>query len=241
MTEQNVCSKCGQVHTKCKAHRQKRDENGIMIPCKGIPMANGCCRMHSGNPKRGAEHYRFKDGRFSRHVPKNLNKAYQRAINDQELLDLSDYIAVLEARYTQILEQLEKYPTPPYKRIIACLSKIDKAENSSDLEIAMSELRLLSQDGVVAEINQKRCWQQLREMSQEVANLSAKEHKRRVENKLVVPVEQAVNVVTALGEAVREIIEDESLRVRVYNRVLEFMPTQQREVIEGKVIEEVEE
>jgi hypothetical protein len=196
----------------------------------GTPCKRGCvpdrprCKLHGGMTPKGAEHCCFKDGRFSRYMPKNLNKAYQAAINDPDVLALTDYIGVLQARYGEILGQLDKAPLPPYKRILEQVESLDQAADGPDFLDRFEELKQLARDGAVSVSTQKRCWDQLRALSQEIAHLSLAEHKRRVENRLLVPAAQAVAFVTALGDAVRELVADEVLRERICDKVLEFLP-----------------
>ncbi len=70
------------------------------------------CRHHGGKSLRGAAHPKFKDGKRSKHMPKFLAPAFAEALNDPDLLNLSESIAGQEAIIRDAYESLGKGEAP---------------------------------------------------------------------------------------------------------------------------------
>lgn len=59
-----------------------------------------------GNAKRGIASGTFKTGRFSKYLPVDHRQPYEAAVNDPELLNLSDGQGVLDARLHELMQGL---------------------------------------------------------------------------------------------------------------------------------------
>lgn len=62
------------------------------------------CRIHGGSTPRGIASPNFRHGRYSKALPTDLFKDYDRERLDENITDLSDEIAVLRVRLKQLLE-----------------------------------------------------------------------------------------------------------------------------------------
>jgi hypothetical protein len=72
-------------------------------------MPNGKCRFHGGMTPVGPASPHFKHGRHSILLKeiKGLGSHYERALADPDLLNLSDEIAITDARIGQLLEKVK--------------------------------------------------------------------------------------------------------------------------------------
>jgi hypothetical protein len=65
------------------------------------------CRLHGGLTPMGVASPHFKHGRYSKELLTRLQPTYEQALNDPELLDLTNSIALYEARIRELLERGE--------------------------------------------------------------------------------------------------------------------------------------
>lgn len=70
------------------------------------------CTKDGGKSKKGAAHYNYKDGSRSKYMPKFLAGAFEEAIGDPELLNLSGSIATQEAIIRDAIESLQEGEAP---------------------------------------------------------------------------------------------------------------------------------
>lgn len=77
--------------------------------CTLPPMPNGRCRFHGGMSLVGPAHPGYKHGRRSILLKdiKGLGEHYERALADPDLLNLTDEIALTDARIGQLLEKVK--------------------------------------------------------------------------------------------------------------------------------------
>lgn len=75
--------------------------------CHSRPMPNGRCRLHGGKTPGGLNSPNLKHGRHSKYLPKNLLATYKEALQDQNLLQLHDEIALIDARLAEVLGKVQ--------------------------------------------------------------------------------------------------------------------------------------
>lgn len=96
MSLKNVKNPCGAT---CKS-------SGNLCP---NPCVTGMkrCRLHGGKSLSGSAHPKFKNGRYSKHLPKNLLQKFEESQSDKELLELSREISLIDAQIAHLLDELE--------------------------------------------------------------------------------------------------------------------------------------
>jgi len=90
---------------KCEAHARTTGE-----PCEKWAL-NGAdrCKLHGGQTtlvNSGINHHSFKNGRHSKHLPKEIAGRYEAALNDETLLELGAEIALLDIHIGELLERV---------------------------------------------------------------------------------------------------------------------------------------
>ena len=75
-------------------------------------MPNGKCYHHGGASLKGAALPQYKDGSRSKYMPKFLAPAFEEALNDPELLNLSGSIATQEAIIRDAIGSLQEGEAP---------------------------------------------------------------------------------------------------------------------------------
>lgn len=89
---------------QCQA---KSKQSGAQCKKFAVP-GKRVCGIHGGKTPGGLASPHFKTGRHSKYLPKNLLGKYKEAINDPDLLQLRDEIALMDTRLGEVLTQIEK-------------------------------------------------------------------------------------------------------------------------------------
>lgn len=78
--------------------------------CRARPLRGKTrCRLHGGKMQSGAGHPKFKHGRYSRVLPKNLYETYCQAANDPELLSHQDELRLIDAHLGDLIAALTRH------------------------------------------------------------------------------------------------------------------------------------
>lgn len=184
------------------------------VPCPTPAMANGRCRMHGGRTPVGAALPQFKDGRHSRYMPQRLLARYQEALTDSDLLAMHAEIGLLDARLADLLRRVDTGEAGVLWRRLAegWVEYLRARKYGSPDELLAAEAEM----SAVIELGESDAlaWAEVRQVVQERRKLVESERKRLVEAQQVIPVEQALSVIAAVGESVRRHVKDpEALRL----------------------------
>ena len=121
-------------------------------PCANYAVSeNGRCRMHGGFAIRGPKHWKWKDGKTSRWMPKFMDEVFRERLSDEELLSVDEEIKAERAlrNYAMdIMRQMEEEPLPPglkeaLKKAGALRRWHEKAEQAN---ANLARLKALRQD-----------------------------------------------------------------------------------------------
>lgn len=156
----------------------------------------------------GAATGNYKNGRYSKLLPKGLAAKYAAALEDPEWLALKDEIALNEARLGEALEKLNEYETP------ALLGKLDTEYgrmceaidrgNAAGIEKARASLDdLFAKRAAIAGL-----WAEIDGLIEQRRRLSDTEQKRQVAMQQMLSSEQALVFMNALLGIIREHVTD---------------------------------
>lgn len=97
---------------KCGARVRTKADDGSTLYCTRDPMrGRKRCYMHGGPSPAGPSHYNYKDGRKSRYamqIPERMREAFGAALNDDQLLELYQEIALVESQIVDHLGRLDE-------------------------------------------------------------------------------------------------------------------------------------
>lgn len=147
-------------------------------PCKGAPMANGRCRMHGGNARRGIASGTYKHGKYSRYLPGGIQQAYEQSRTDPDLLNLTEEIALLYSRMHELLAGLQ--PENPHNLQVAKdWRHFRPAQERRD---SAGMLRAAERIDTIVEgaAGNDAVWEQVTRLLAQIAALAEQEQKRRV-------------------------------------------------------------
>ena len=103
------CARCMQIHPKCTGHKSRKLPNGQLVPCANPQMlGKEVCRNHGGLSLEGPAHPNWKGGKNLKRIMTKLGLArtFARALDDPDLGSVRKELALTEARWEQLLEQL---------------------------------------------------------------------------------------------------------------------------------------
>lgn len=88
---------------RCKAKSKRSGEQ-----CKrSAVVGREVCAVHGGKSPKGAASALFKTGKYSKYLPARMLAAYESSLNDPQLLDLKQSVALIDARLTDLLSRVD--------------------------------------------------------------------------------------------------------------------------------------
>lgn len=154
----------------------------------------------------------FQSGRFSKYLPSQLDRLYREALSNPDLLELSDNIALLEARIQSILADSADDPVPRWgdvKSLFDGLATAILGGDQSEINKRMATMFETLEAGEKWDTT----WDQVTSTMEQLRKLADTEIKRKKELNQMVPVERVVILMAAVGEAVkRNVSNPEEIR-----------------------------
>ena len=183
---------------------------------------NGRCRLHGGNSPAGIECGAYKHGLYSKYVPKTMRREYDAILEDHDLTELREELALQTLRMTSLIMELEKEP-PPWEELQVAFRAWAGASESSKME-AMNKLVELVQTGVSVTVDRKKVWEELRQIIQEKTRTASAEWGRLHDLNGLVKLETVMAMWRGMLEAVREKIPDREQLKDVVSVVMKYIP-----------------
>jgi hypothetical protein len=93
------------------------------------------CRRHGANAVSGPEHPQFRHGRYSKDLPTRLAQDYYDSLRDPDLLNLSEEVALTNARIAEQLRRVDSGETGEHwKRLRRTVREIRRAIRAKDTD-----------------------------------------------------------------------------------------------------------
>ena len=174
-------------------------------PCQGQPMPNGRCRMHGGKSHVGVAVATFRHGRHSKYLPARLLARYHEALSDPERLALHDELALTDARLADVLTRVDTGESGARWQAVqrACDRYADRRGEAGDAE------RLLAlREAVTAGVADAAGWREVASLIAQRKALVESERRRMIELQQYLTAEQALALMTAVIQVVRQHVDD---------------------------------
>lgn len=175
----------------------------------GRPVVKGkkVCRFHGGKSLKGHEVKKFKHGKYSKYLPRNLQERYQLFLDDPERESMGNEIALLDVRLSMLAEGIETddWGTVTKTKIYALWSELMSAIRSGD--VAAQAAKVSEIDDFLSDSERHEgVWKDIERVS-EVRRKSADSEMRRMEKQnQMLTVEQAMMLITSLVNSLREVV-----------------------------------
>jgi hypothetical protein len=190
-------------------------------PCKARPVkGRNRCSVHGGKTPRGAASASFKHGRYSSYLPDRLADRYAIAQADPHLLELSDDVALLDTRISDLLSQVQSSSgADRWTAIGAAVQELEWAINGLDPEALIKVLGKLKR--IVRESSaEQSAWQDVIGLLEQRRRTVDSERKHRQQQQYQLTVEEAWTEFSLLLHAIRDNVDRDTLAAiqRTYDR-----------------------
>lgn len=234
---------------RCKAHNRSGQQCGRK-PTPGREV----CRLHGGATPVGLASANFKHGRYSKHLPKDMEAAFFDAVADPDFLSQRSEIAMMTSRIETLLNAAKEQSG-------------GSSESWKELRTVWRDLNKVLRDGVEARKNNnkaetERCDREYQELFRRVGkiidgayeadrlvtsalrlleprrHLVESERRRIVEQAQVIEISRVAILVELLADGVRKHVRDEIVLAaigREFTSVLGATPLQPADAGNGEV------
>src|SRR5690625_616309 len=172
-------------------------------PCQRYPLAGReRCRLHGGATPRGKDLPQTKTGRWSKDLPTRLAARYHEALKDSRLLELRDELALIDARLSELVAQLDGGEAGA---IWADLMKARREFNdeSSRRDAILTMLELIERGAA-----EWQKWDDVLRTIERRARIAESERRRLVEAQQMISVEQVNVLIAAVSSIIRQHVKD---------------------------------
>lgn len=188
--------------------------------CQQPAMENGRCRLHGGKTPVGIASPQFKNGRYTKMLKNTtLADAYEAALRDPDLLDLSNEVALLQVRLQSIMGQLETQDSAGrWQAAQNALQRYKLAaahQDEYEWRIALNDLDDAIRDGG----KESLVWDDFLKTLKSYTDVVAKEQKRRLDMNALISVDQAVGFAAELLYAVRDNVSDQRALTAIHDKI----------------------
>jgi len=178
-------------------------------PCQKSPLTGrNRCRLHGGASPAGVASPTFKHGRRSKYMPARLVSRYEEALADPFLLEQKAEIALLDARLSELLEQVgDGSSAERWKVLQVALGDLEWAVQTQDTDgfnSAIKHMRAIIQSGSAVQ----DVWTEIYDVIERRRRLVESERKRYVEMGQMITAAQLLNMMGAISGLIREHVTD---------------------------------
>src|SRR3990167_2348387 len=178
------------------------------VPCRQPALANGRCHYHGGKSLAGIASPAFKHGRYSKYLPSRLLERYQEASGDPELLALRDELSLTDARLTDILARVDTGEAGAVwqaaRRALSDFRKASAAGDTKKMADHLREMESLIDQG----FSDYAAWDEIGRLIEQRRRLGDSEQKRLVAMQQMITAEQAMILLAAVVDVVRQNVSD---------------------------------
>ncbi len=194
------------------------------LPCNRKPKKGYArCFIHNGNAPKGMAHHSFKDGHTSKYkdlFPQQLSQRYQDSLSDNDLMNISKRVAILDVRLKQLIEQTEDgdYGTlygHIMKRAYEASMLLENYKPDKEEKVFMEfkeqyiDLMLLIQSGQT----QYQTWQEIKSVIGDIKSLIKTESDVELQGEKAVSIRELNDFMVLLLGVIRQAkLEKEQLR-----------------------------
>lgn len=167
----------------------------------------------------GTANPNFKDGRFSKFLPAQLDRLYREALSNPDLMELNENMALIEAHMKDILQtSAAGDPVPSWSQVGAAFADVETAMLQGDpakFIPALEAFHKMLDAGQQWDLT----WVKVTDLMEIFRKMADTEIKRKKELNQMVPIERVVILMAALGAAVKRNVKDPNEVAAVYREL----------------------
>jgi hypothetical protein len=171
-------------------------------------MPNGRCRMHGGPSLSGIASPTYKHGGYSEPLPKRLLEKYEQARTDPELLNLSNALALIETRISDVLSRVESGDAgETWQKLSDAWDAFVIAQRAKDApktQMALSTIGRIIETGA----GDWAAWREVLNLIERRRKLVESEGKRRMQMQDMTDNAEIIKLIDRLSDAVHRHVHD---------------------------------
>jgi hypothetical protein len=183
-------------------------------------MENGRCEKHGGATPSGIASAVFKNGKSSKYLPTRLLSRYEEALNDDTLSDMTEDLAVIDARLSDLFLQLDDGGGGEiFLEATEAFTSFKHANQDGDKQAMRESLRRLevslqrgTKDGYL--------WTEIRTLQEQRRKIILSQAKHLQLTNQTIAVTKVNLLIAALLDSVRRNVTDRSALSRINNDFL---------------------
>lgn len=198
--------------------RKRTGGRCLSPPGKG---RNRCEKHERGAAKfTGPDHPRYKTGRYSQYLPRGLNDDYRDALADEDILNMREQYALLDARLRTVLKRSATGEAGLlWKQLQREWKTFHTAQKAGDIETMYKQIEVI--DDVVrrgsADI---AAWEEASRIIEQQRKLGESEQKRAVAMQQMVNKNQLHAVMARMADIVNQHTTDPKLKAAIKQEIL---------------------
>jgi hypothetical protein len=195
----------------CSAFRK----DGRTVCTSTMLMPNGRCKKHGGNTPSGVASHAFKTGKSSKYLPTRLLERYEEALGDETLMDMTEDLAVIDARLSDLYIQLDEGGGGEIFKIAQeAFASFNAASQDGDTQAMRENLRRLGtalNDGA----KDSYLWTEIRQLQEQRRKIILSTAKHLQLTNQTITVTKVNLLISALLDSVRRNVADKQLLGRI--------------------------
>ncbi len=166
------------------------------------------CHIHGGKSLKGIAAPNYRTGKHSKYLRTDLLEKYDEIGSDPELLNLTDHIALLQVRQSELIERLEPYDSEAaWKRVEDAWERMRRMLDSKDKELRRSAEWAMT-EAIEMGADDWEAWDGIIKITESIRKSSESEQKRRVAMGALLTIDDAVLQYNVLMDAIHSHVND---------------------------------
>jgi hypothetical protein len=190
------------------------------------------CQVHGGATPRGIASVHYKTGRYSKYLPQRMREAYALALDDPQLLEQREQIAVLDARLFDLLGRVDTGESGAlWQRLMTARMELLEAQRTKDHLGQLSAMRTIL-DLISQGHTDYRAWGEIASVLEQRKRLIESERKRLTEMQQMVTSQQAMGLISAILESVKRNVTDRAALAAIQTDFIRLTTRDDRTIVD---------
>jgi len=186
------------------------------LPCGNYAAPGSTyCKFHGGHARKGIMNPAYKDGKYSKFLPKRLQARYLEAFHDEKLLENRESLALMDTRLQDVLKRVD---TGEAGKIWSTLRQTykDLRQAMRVQDAALTSTKLQELDDLIGRgLADYAAWGEVYKILELRRGFAESERKRLVEMNQMITAERAMLLVSAIVQAIKKYVLDKTILYRL--------------------------
>lgn len=203
-----TCARKPETPMQCKA---KSKQSGERCKKAAVPTYE-VCEMHGGKTPRGFALPQTTHGGFSKDLPTRLAADFQAALDDPNLLELRQDLALVDARLHDLLKRVDTGEAGVHwRRAQKLLADMHATDDATKQQQCLIDLEATIGDGA----SDYAAWDEVTKLVAQRQRLVESERKRLVDLRQMITTEKAMLLIANISSIIQRHVTDRSILSKI--------------------------